>query len=80
MNVYKLRLNKNGHWENVYDNGEFVELTPKYLAEMHANRKTVGYTINIPKPATSETYIEEAVEISKYKDAKEVLSKFVLQK
>ena len=74
--LMKIRLREDGQWEHVYDDGttdqEFYELTPKRFVELHKRRNQLF--------EQASDYIEAAVEVSGYKDAKEVLSKFVLQK
>jgi hypothetical protein len=66
--IMKIRLRKDGTWENVYDDNssdqEFTELTPNMMVQMHARKLT----------EISSDYVEQAVEASGYRDAKEILS------
>jgi hypothetical protein len=63
----KIRLRKDGTWENVYDDGssdqEFAELSNEMLIKMQSKRLTEIAT----------DYLEQAVEASGYKDAKMVI-------
>jgi hypothetical protein len=60
----KIRLRKDGTWENVYDDGssdqEFAELSNEMLIKMQSKRLT----------EIASDYLEQAVEASGYKDAK----------
>jgi hypothetical protein len=63
----KIRLRKDGTWENVYDDGssdqEFTELSNEMLIKMQSKRL---------QEITSD-YLEQAVEESGYRDAKLVI-------
>jgi hypothetical protein len=63
----KIRLRKDGTWENVYDDGssdqEFTELSNEMLIKMQSKRLT----------EIASDYLEQAVEASGYKDAKMVI-------
>jgi hypothetical protein len=63
----KIRLRKDGTWENVYDDGssdqEFAELSNEMLIKMQSKRLT----------EIASDYLEQAVEASGYKDAKMVI-------
>lgn len=65
--VMKLRLRKDGTWENVYDDGssdqEFTQLSTNMLVKMQSKRLS----------EIASDYLEEAVEASGYKDAKLVI-------
>jgi hypothetical protein len=65
--VMKLRLRKDGTWENVYDDGSvdqgWADLTPNMLAQMHSRKLT----------EIASDYLDQAVEASGYRDAKEVI-------
>jgi hypothetical protein len=65
--VMKLRLRKDGTWENVYDDGssdqEFTQLSTNMLVKMQSKRLS----------EIASDYLEEAVEASGYRDAKEVI-------
>ena len=65
--VMKLRLRKDGTWENVYDDGssdqEFTQLSTNMLVKMQSKRLS----------EIASDYLEEAVEASGYRDAKIVL-------
>ncbi len=65
--IMKIRLRKDGTWENVYDDGssdqEFAELSNEMLIKMQSKRLTEIAT----------DYLEQAVEASGYKDAKMVI-------
>ena len=62
--IMKIRLRKDGTWENVYDDGssdqEFAELSNEMLIKMQSKRLT----------EIASDYLEQAVEASGYKDAK----------
>lgn len=64
----KIRLRKDGTWENVYDDNssdqQFTYLSNDMLAKMQSKRFT----------EIASDYLEKAVEASGYKDAKEFLS------
>jgi len=72
--IMKIRLRKDGTWENVYDDNssdqEFTHLSNEMLVKMHSRQLQ----------EIASDYLEMTVEASNYKDAKEVLSRFVLQK
>jgi hypothetical protein len=63
----KIRLRKDGTWENVYDDGssdqEFTHLSNEMLVKMQSKRLT----------EIASDYLERAVEASGYKDAKLVI-------
>lgn len=63
----KIRLKQDGTWEHVYEDGstdqEFYELNIVELAKMQREKY-----LN-----QSQDYVEQAVEISGYKDAIEVI-------
>ena len=65
--LMKIRLRQDGTWEHVYQDGsvdqEFYELNIVELAKMQ-REKYVNQ---------SQDYVEQAVEISGYKDAIEVI-------
>ena len=65
--IMKIRLRKDGTWENVYDDGssdqEFTELSNEMLIKMQSKRL---------QEITSD-YLEHAVEASGYRDAKQVI-------
>jgi hypothetical protein len=65
--VMKLRLRKDGTWENVYDDGssdqEFTQLSNNMLVKMQSKRLS----------EIASDYLEEAVEASGYRDAKLVI-------
>ena len=65
--LMKIRLRKDGTWENVYDDGssdqEFTELSNEMLIKMQSKRL---------QEITSD-YLEQAVEASGYRDAKLVI-------
>jgi hypothetical protein len=65
--VMKLRLRKDGTWENVYDDGssdqEFTQLSTNMLVKMQSKRLS----------EIASDYLEEAVEASGYRDAKVVI-------
>jgi hypothetical protein len=65
--IMKLRLRKDGTWENVYDDGssdqEFTQLSNNMLVKMQSKRLS----------EIASDYLEEAVEASGYKDAKIVI-------
>ncbi len=65
--IMKIRLRKDGTWENVYDDGssdqEFAELSNEMLIKMQSKRLT----------EIASDYLEQAVEASGYKDAKMVI-------
>lgn len=64
----KIRLRQDGTWENVYDDNssdqEFTYLSHDMLAKLQSKRFT----------EIASDYLEQAVEASGYKDAKEILS------
>lgn len=63
----KIRMRQDGTWENVYQDGsadqEFYELNIVELAKLQREKY-----LN-----QSQDYVEQAVQISGYKDAKEVI-------
>ena len=65
--IMKIRLRKDGTWENVYDDGssdqEFTQLSTNMLVKMQSKRLS----------EIASDYLEEAVEASGYRDAKIVL-------
>jgi hypothetical protein len=65
--VMKLRLRKDGTWENVYDDGssdqEFTQLSTNMLVKIQSKRLS----------EIASDYLEEAVEASGYRDAKQVI-------
>jgi hypothetical protein len=66
--IMKIRLRKDGTWENVYDDNssdqEFTYLSNEMLVKMQAKKLN----------EIASDYLEQAVEASGYKDAKEILS------
>lgn len=66
--LMKIRLRPDGTWENVYEDGssdqEFTYLSSEMLVKMHSRKLTEIAT----------DYLEQAVEASGYRDAKEILS------
>jgi hypothetical protein len=66
--LMKIRLKPDGTWEHVYNDGstdqEFYELNIVELARMQREK-----LLN-----QSQDYLEQAVELSGYKDAKEVIA------
>ena len=65
--IMKIRLRKDGTWENVYEDGssdqEFTQLSNEMLVKMQSKRLT----------EIASDYLEQAVEASGYKDAKLVI-------
>jgi hypothetical protein len=65
--LMKIRLRPDGTWEHVYNDGstdqEFYELNLVELARIQREKLF----------EQSQEYLEEAVELSGYKDAKEVI-------
>ena len=65
--IMKIRLRKDGTWENVYDDGssdqEFTQLSNNMLVKMQSKRLS----------EIASDYLEEAVEASGYRDAKLVI-------
>lgn len=65
--IMKIRLRKDGTWENVYDDGssdqEFTELSNEMLIKMQSKRLQ----------EIASDYLEQAVEASGYRDAKLVI-------
>ena len=65
--IRKIRLRKDGTWENVYDDGssdqEFTELSNEMLIKMQSKRLQ----------EIASDYLEQAVEASGYRDAKLVI-------
>jgi hypothetical protein len=65
--IMKIRLRTDGTWENVYDDGssdqEWANLTPNMLVQMHSRKLN----------EIASDYIDQAVEASGYRDAKEVI-------
>jgi hypothetical protein len=66
--IMKIRLRKDGTWENVYDDGssdqEFTYLSNEMLVKMHQKQLA----------EIASDYLDQAVEASGYKDAKEVIA------
>jgi hypothetical protein len=66
--IMKIRLRKDGTWENVYDDNssdqEFTYLSNEMLVKMQAKKLS----------EIASDYLEQAVEASGYGDAKEVLA------
>jgi len=66
--IMKIRLRKDGTWENVYDDNssdqEFAPLSNEMLIKMQSKRLN----------EIASDYLEQAVEASGYKDAKEVIN------
>ena len=66
--IMKIRLRKDGTWENVYDDNssdqEFTHLSNEMLIKMQSKKLS---------EITSD-YLEQAVEASGYRDAKEILA------
>jgi hypothetical protein len=64
----KIRLRKDGTWENVYDDNssdqEFAPLSNEMLIKMQSKRLQ----------EIASDYLEQAVEASGYRDAKEVIN------
>ena len=67
--LMKIRLRADGQWEHVYNDGsadqEFYECNISELARLQKERETLFNQ--------SQDYLEQAVEISGYKDAKKVI-------
>jgi hypothetical protein len=65
--IMKIRLRKDGTWENVYDDGssdqEFTHLSNEMLVKMQAKKLN----------EIASDYLDQAVEASGYKDAKQVI-------
>jgi len=65
--IWKIRLRQDGTWENVYDDGssdqEFTQLSNEMLVKMHSRQLQ----------EIASDYLDQAVEASGYKDAKEVI-------
>ena len=65
--IMKIRLRKDGTWENVYDDGssdqEFAELSNEMLIKMQSKRLREIFP----------DYLDQAVEASGYRDAKQVI-------
>lgn len=68
--VMKLRLRKDGTWENIYDDGssdqEFTHLSNEMLVKMQSKRLSGLSEI-------ASDYLDQAVEASGYIDAKQVI-------
>jgi len=66
--IMKIRLRKDGTWENVYDDNssdqEFAPLSNEMLIKMQSKRLQ----------EIASDYLEQAVEASGYRDAKEVIN------
>jgi hypothetical protein len=66
--IMKIRLRKDGTWENVYDDGssdqEFTYLSNEMLVKMQQKQLS----------EIASDYLDQAVEASGYKDAKEVIA------
>ena len=65
--IMKIRLRQDGTWENVYEDGssdqEFTHLSNEMLVKMHAKQLS----------EIASDYLDQAVEASGYRDAKEVI-------
>jgi hypothetical protein len=65
--IMKIRLRKDGTWENVYDDNssdqEFTHLSNEMLVKMHARQLQ----------EIASDYLDQAVEASGYRDAKQVI-------
>lgn len=65
--IMKIRLRKDGTWENVYTDGssdqEFTHLSNEMLVKMQSKRLS----------EIASDYLDQAVEASGYRDAKEVI-------
>jgi hypothetical protein len=65
--IMKIRLRKDGTWENVYEDGssdqEFTPLSNEMLIKMQAKQLS----------EIASDYLDQAVEASGYRDAKEVI-------
>lgn len=68
--LMKIRLRQDGQWEHVYEDGsvdqEFAELNIQALANLQKNKDKMIEMAN--------DYLEEAVEASGYREAKELLN------
>jgi hypothetical protein len=66
--IMKIRLRKDGTWENIYDDNssdqEFTHLSNEMLIKMQSKKLS----------EIASDYLEQAVEASGYRDAKEVLA------
>jgi hypothetical protein len=64
----KIRLRKDGTWENVYDDNssdqEFTHLSNEMLVKMQSKQLS----------EIASDYLDQAVEASGYRDAKEVIN------
>jgi hypothetical protein len=65
--IMKIRLRKDGTWENVYTDGssdqEFTHLSNEMLVKMQSKRLN----------EIASDYLDQAVEASGYRDAKQVI-------
>ena len=65
--IMKIRLRKDGTWENVYTDGssdqEFTHLSNEMLVKMQAKKLN----------EIASDYLDQAVEASGYRDAKQVI-------
>jgi hypothetical protein len=65
--IMKIRLRKDGTWENVYDDNssdqEFTHLSNEMLVKMHSRQLQ----------EIASDYLDQAVEASGYRDAKQVI-------
>ena len=65
--IMKIRLRKDGTWENVYDDNssdqEFTHLSNEMLVKMQAKQLS----------EIASDYLDQAVEASGYRDAKQVI-------
>ena len=65
--IMKIRLRKDGTWENVYNDGssdqEFTHLSNEMLVKMQSKRLN----------EIASDYLDQAVEASGYRDAKQVI-------
>ena len=66
--IMKIRLREDGTWENVYEDGssdqEFTPLSTEMLVKMQSKQLT----------EIASDYLEQAVEASGYRDAKEIIN------
>ena len=66
--IMKIRLRKDGTWENVYDDNssdqEFTHLSNEMLVKMQSKQLS----------EIASDYLDQAVEASGYRDAKEVIN------
>ena len=66
--IMKIRLRKDGTWENIYDDNssdqEFTYLSNEMLIKMQSKKHS----------EIASDYLEQAVDASGYRDAKEILT------